>query len=108
MYLPSFHHANWLAAGLFHSMGEVAAADGILAHLHSTLPKLDASNLAWLINALGVMGVPSGIPLLAEATDRLQGLQREDGRWPSEDGEWQDVHTTLESIRALQSFSVSS
>ena len=41
------------------------------------------------------------ITVVAEALRNLETLQQPDGRWPSEDGAGQDVHTTLESLRAL-------
>lgn len=106
-YLPGFLHANWLAAGLLYSLGEHKSSESILTYLHSKLPVLEASNLAWLINALCIMGISSDHQLIADAINKLRTLQHEDGRWVSEDGEWQDVHTTLESIRAIRQFAAS-
>ncbi len=106
-YLPGFLHANWLAAGLLYSLGKHKDAQSILAYLHSELAMLEASNLAWLINALCIMDVTPDHPLISDAINKLQALQHEDGRWVSEDGEWQDVHTTLESIRAILQFAAS-
>ncbi|MHB1629482.1 MAG: hypothetical protein ACYCVB_14100, partial [Bacilli bacterium] len=51
-----------------------------------------------------VMGVSPEHQLTSSARNKLELSQKEDGRWASEDGEWQDVHTTLESIRAIQLF----
>ncbi|MHB1630375.1 MAG: prenyltransferase/squalene oxidase repeat-containing protein [Bacilli bacterium] len=51
-YLPTFLHANWLAAGLLHSLGDHTHAESIMNYLLAKLPELEASNLAWLINAL--------------------------------------------------------
>ena len=103
-YLPTFLHGNWLAAGLLHSLGEDRHAESIMKYLLTKLPELGASNLAWLINALCVVGVFPEHQLISSAKDKLEQLQKEDGHWASEDGEWQDVHTTLESIRAIQFF----
>ena len=75
-----------------------------MKYLLTKLPELGASNLAWLINALCVVGVSPEHQLISSAKDKLEQLQKEDGHWASEDGEWQDVHTTLESIRAIQFF----
>jgi len=106
-YFPAFLHANWLAAGLLYSLGEHKGSESILTYLHSKLPILEASNLAWLINALCIMGISTEHQLIVDAINKLQNLQHEDGRWVSEDGEWQDVHTTLESIRAIRQFAAS-
>lgn len=103
-YLPTFLHANWLAAGLLYSLGDHEQAESIMNYLLAKLPELEASNLAWLINSLCVMGVSPEHRLIWSAKNRLERLQKEDGHWASEDGEWQDVHTTLESIRAIQFF----
>lgn len=84
-----------------YARGDEAAALAILGALRLRLSELDASNLAWMINALLVMGLSSNFPLVVEARARLDDLQETDGRWSSEDGEWQDVHTTLESLRVF-------
>jgi len=103
-YLSAFLHANWLAAGLLHSLGDLKHAESIMNYLLGKLPELEASNLAWLISSLCVMGVSPEHPLISSAKHKLEHLQKEDGHWASEDGEWQDVHTTLESVRAIHYF----
>ena len=103
-YLPTFLHANWLAAGLLYSLGDHKHAESIMNYLLAKLPELEASNLAWLINSLCVMDVSPEHQLISSAKNKLEQSQKEDGHWASEDGEWQDVHTTLECIRAIQFF----
>ncbi|WP_067625480.1 prenyltransferase/squalene oxidase repeat-containing protein [Alicyclobacillus acidiphilus] len=103
-YLPTFLNANWLAAGLLYSLGDHKHAESIMNFLVAKLPELEASDLAWLINSLCVMGVSPDHQLISNAKTKLEQLQEEDGHWASEDGEWRDVHTTLECIRAMQFF----
>ncbi|WAH38685.1 prenyltransferase/squalene oxidase repeat-containing protein [Alicyclobacillus dauci] len=99
-FLPTFLHANWLAAGLFFRVGELTAADGLFVYLQRQLATLEPSQLAWLLTTLCVAGVSSQHVLVLDGLRKLSGMQLADGRWASEDGEWQDVHTTLEVIRA--------
>ncbi|OPA75100.1 hypothetical protein BVG16_21040 [Paenibacillus selenitireducens] len=101
-YLSTFLHANWLAAGLFYSANEVEHSTSIMNYLESKLTDLSASNLAWLINALVIMGVPKHMNLIVQGVDILRDLQHEQGYWLSEDGDDYNVHTTLESIRAFR------
>jgi prenyltransferase beta subunit len=103
-YLPAFLQANWLAAGLLHSLGHHKHTESMMNYLLAKLPELEPSNLAWLINSLCVMGVSPEHQLIWSAKNKLEQLQNGDGHWASEDGEWQDVHTTLEAIRAIQFF----
>ena len=102
--LPSFLHAHWLTAGLLFGAGRAAAAGRIMGFLCGRLEDLDAGNLAWLAVALRLAGVAADTELLVRARARLSTLQSGDGRWPGEDGEGQDVHTTLEALRALDAF----
>lgn len=100
-YLPTFLHANWMAAGLFYAINEQDYALSIMDYLTDKLAELNASNLAWMVNALVIMGVPTNTPLIIYAINKLIELQQEDGHWENEDGNHFNVHTTLESIRAF-------
>lgn len=101
-FLPTFLHANWLAAGLFFGIGNNASSLSIMSYLSSRLPELNASNLAWMVNALVIMGVSAETPLIQSALSKLRELQHDDGHWESEDGRHYDVHTTFESLRAIR------
>lgn len=100
--LPSFLHANWLAAALYWSLGETAAAEELLGQLEDRLADLSASTLAWLITALTSRGVPVTHPLVVRAVPLLLIRQRADGAFPSDDGPRLDAHSTLEAMRALR------
>ena len=99
--LPSFLHAQWLTAGLLYGLGDKPNAEKIMDDLRGRLLELEASHCAWMINCLCVMGVAPNHPLIADALGKLDTLQQDDGRWPSDDGDWRDVHTTLEALRAV-------
>lgn len=99
---PTYFHAHWLAAGFLFGVGEIECANALLAGLEQRLAILEASQLAWMVNALCLHGVSRDHTLVDAAVRRLMNLQQADGRFASEDGTWQDVHTTLEALRALQ------
>jgi len=98
--LPGFLHTQWLADSLWHKLERKAAVEGIFEYLLQHLSDLAASNLSWLITTLSVAGLSPAHPLLGQAASILEQSQAKDGRWPSEDGPAQDVHSTLEALRA--------
>lgn len=98
--MPSFLHTHWLAGGLFHKLG-LQTSERIFDYLHNKINELATSNLSWLITTLCAAGVPATYSLLDEAVALLEKNQKDDGRWESEDGSRQDVHATLEAIRAF-------
>ena len=100
--MPTFLHAHWLAGGLWHRMNRRELAERVFGYLESRLSELAVSNLAWLITALCAAGVPASHRLISTAAELLTQQQSPDGRWPSEDGPDRDVHSTLESMRALR------
>jgi prenyltransferase beta subunit len=100
--MPSFLHAHWLTAGVLYSTEHQATAEKMLSYLQIRLHDLSPSNLAWLVNSLRGVGVSDTHPLIEQSRVLLISKQQPDGRWPSDDGPHQDVHTTLEAIRALR------
>jgi hypothetical protein len=99
--LPGFLHTHWLAGGLWYAVGETDRAETVLATLRARLAEMPAGNLAWLITTLARAGAPGDHPLLRQAAAALAPLQQPDGRWTGDDPA-QDVHVTLEAIRAVQ------
>lgn len=99
--LQSFLHTHWLAGGLWQQMGWHETANRVFEHLLSRINDLAASNLAWLLTTLGSVGLTPQHPLIIQAVASLEKCQQSDGRWQSEDGPDHDIHSTLESLRAL-------
>ena len=105
--LPSYLHANWLAAALFWRVGRHRAALRVLDRVSTRLADLESGGLAWLVTSLVAAGLPIDHAVLVNAGARLVHGQRADGSFPSEDGPEADVHATLEAIRALLALGVS-
>lgn len=97
--LPSFLNTHWLAAGLFWLVGDEETAVVLNKHLLDRLPDLSAANLAWLLDTLLPAGVPQDNALVQAASEKLAGIQEENGRFPSPEG--QEIHTTLTALSAL-------
>lgn len=100
--LPSFPHAHWLAAAVWHRLGMDDEAGKALAYLRGRVPELSAGNLAWMILALHQGGVAAGDEAVSAAADRLVDLHAPAGHWPSDEEANNAVHVTIEAIRALQ------
>lgn len=100
--LPGYLQTHWLAAALWQKLAWQEAAERVSAYLGGKLTDLAASDLSWLITTLCATGVEADHPLLEVAAALLEPAQQSDGRWASEDGPGQDVHVTLEALRALR------
>lgn len=100
-HLPGFLHTHWLAGGLWYKMNRQELAELVFEYLSKRINDLAVSNLSWLITTLCAAGAASNHPLVNQAALLLEQSQQADGRWPSEDGSSQDVHSTLEALRAL-------
>jgi hypothetical protein len=99
--LPGFLHAHWLAGSLWHRTGWLEPAERVFGYLNKRIGDLAVSHCAWLLTTLFAGGRRIAHPLVDQALDILEQSQQEDGRWVSEDVPDQDVHTTLEALRAL-------
>jgi len=100
-HLPSFLHAHWLAGGLWYKLNWQASTQ-IFDYLSMRIGDLSTSNLSWLITTMCAAGVPASHQLVDNAARLLEQSQNADGYWESEDGSNQNVHATLEALRALR------
>jgi hypothetical protein len=97
--LPSFLNTHWLAAGLFWLVDDQETAVTVINHLQQRLSDLTAPNLAWMLDTLLTASVPHNNALIQSASQNLERLQEENGRFPSPEG--QDIHTTLTALNVL-------
>ncbi len=97
--LPSFAQAQWLACGLGWKLGLDDMVDHLASHLYTQLPGT-AGELAWMLTTLLSVQFPTDRGVFVAGSMQLARMQGADGRFPSDEG--QDVHTTLEALRALE------
>ena len=97
--LPSFAQTQWLACGLAWKLGLEELVDQLASHLYAHLPQT-AGELAWMLVTLHSVHFPADSSVVAAGSARLAEMQAADGRFPSDEG--QDVHTTLEALRAFK------
>jgi hypothetical protein len=100
-YMPGFLHTHWLAGGLWKKLSRQEPAERMFEYLGKRINDLAVSNLSWLITTAIAAGVTPNHPLIIIATSLLEEGQQTNGGWLSEDGAIQDVHSTLEALRAL-------
>jgi len=100
-HLPSFLHTHWLAGGLWYKLNWQESARHIFEILSKRINELATNNLSWLITTMCAAGVPTSHSLVNKAASLLEQSQQDDGHWESEDGSSQNIHSTLEAMRAL-------
>lgn len=97
--LPSFAQTHWLTCGLAWKLGQDELVNHLASHLYAQLPGV-ASELAWMLTTLHSAQFPTDSGIVVTGSVQLAGMQAADGSFPSDEG--QDVHTTLEALRALR------
>jgi hypothetical protein len=97
--LPSFAQAQWLACGLAWKLGQNELVDHLASYLYAELPET-VGELAWMLVTLHSVDFPLDSGVVVAGSTRLAEMQAEDGRFPSDED--QDVHTTLETLRAFK------
>jgi hypothetical protein len=102
---PSYLAAGWLGAAVLFHLGWFYEAAQIQVILAERVPEMSPADCAWMAAALRRVGMSLDDWLLVAAKRRLTETQRNDGGWPSDDGDAFDVHTTLAAIRALREIS---
>jgi Prenyltransferase and squalene oxidase repeat len=99
---PSFLATGWLGAAVLYHLGWFYEAAQIQVILAERVPDMSPADCAWMASALRRVGMSLDDWLLVTAARRLSETQRNDGGWPSDDGDAFDVHTTLAAIRAMR------
>ncbi len=97
--IPTFLNGYWLTVGLWWLAGEQASAKLLLDHLQTRLDEMPASNLVWMLNTFRIANIPKNQAPIPAAVERLMGMQEENGRFPSDEG--QDIQLTLDALRAI-------
>ncbi len=105
-----FLHSTWIAIAVF---GQLEGSDSevvrkALKVMNQNFDRLEngASDFVWLLECLYVAKIPKDNPLVQKCINKLAGLQRNDGAWPSGNGEKYSVHTTLGALRTLRLYEV--
>jgi len=66
----------------------------------------EGSYLVWLIQCLRDANLPANHKLVIDCLNDLQGKQRSDGSWNSEDGEEYSVSATIEALGVLKEYNL--
>ena len=101
--MTSVLQTHWLAGALWTKLGEPEFATRMIRYLGDRVDKMTVSELAWMISAFGLAGLPANHALMYSAAVRLNKMQDPTGPWRSQEGDKNnDVHVTIEAVRALK------
>ncbi len=101
--MPSFLQTHWLAGALWAKLGDRDYAPRMIRYLGDRVDKMALSELAWMILAFSLAGLPANHALMYSAAIRLNKMQDPTGPWRGEQKDKNnDVHVTLEALRALK------
>jgi hypothetical protein len=99
---PSFLVTGWLGAAVLYRQKMYYESARMQLVLAERVPKMSPADTAWMAAVLRRVGLQLDDWLMVAARRRLAETQRNDGGWPSDDGDAFDVHTTLAAIRACR------
>jgi hypothetical protein len=98
--MPSFLQTHWLAGALWTKLSDRDYATRMIRYFGDRVDKMARSELAWMILAFGLAGLPANHALMYSAAIRLNKMQDPTGPWRGNENN--DVHVTLEALRALK------
>jgi hypothetical protein len=98
--MPGFLQTHWLAGALWTKLGERDYATRMIRYLGDRVDKMALSDLAWMISAFCLAGLPANHALMYTAAIRLNKMQDSTGPWRGNENN--DVQVTLEALRALK------
>lgn len=99
--LASYEQTHWLSLRVLLAAGWSDEAQRLIVRLTRQVADMSASDLAWLGSVLQAMTLPvAARRLLSLVQNTLASKQLTDGHFASDDGPDQDVHVTLEALRA--------
>ncbi|MAT98867.1 MAG: hypothetical protein CL608_17115 [Anaerolineaceae bacterium] len=98
--LPSFAQTHWLACGLAWQLNVHDLIESLepRLYLYARLPQ-STNELAWMLTTLLCADYAANHDIIVTGLKQLGKMQQADGRFPNDEG--QDVHTTLEALRAF-------
>ena len=103
--LPSYLHANWIAASVFIMTGNQEEANRMLAYLASRpLPDWEDSQLAWALDCLGQAGLALEHPFIASSLRELADRMDPEGSWSSEEGAAYAASATISALKAFKRY----
>lgn len=95
-----FLHSSWIGTSVF-AIKEGWASPRVRRGLDYLVGVGEwvASQISWMLWCFGCAGAPRDTDFVETMLSRLQGMQRTDGGFPSEDGEEFEVGATIEAVK---------
>lgn len=103
--IPSYLHANWIAASVYIQLNRQTQANRILEYLMSRpFSQWEASQIAWALDCLGRTGLPFDHPFVRGGLSALVEAMEPQGAWSSEEGSAYAASATISALKALKTF----